>query len=142
MFEAYRGNIEYSPSRGRAVVRFLGLLGFLGSSVFPERSLGFAWSGDFTGSMLREALVVMRSSCKHDEGAVNGRSASDRWNAVGIQSAGNMEHYKCNWNASVLTRHPRNIWSSRAIEKKTEEGERGSMIIYASFLGVISAKRW
>jgi len=133
---------EYSPSRGRAAVRFPGLVGFLGSSsVLSKGSLGFAWSGDFAGSMLREALVVMRSSYKHDEGIVNGRSASDGWKAGGIQSAGNMEHYKCNWDASVLLRHQPNIWSSRAIEKKRER-ERGEHDDICKFSGSHCAKWW
>lgn len=87
------------PPGGRAVVGFLGLLGFLGSSLLSEGSFGFAGSCGLGGTMLREALVVMRSSCKHGELVVSDGLVASKLPAMescSIQRAGNIGNYKCN----------------------------------------------
>jgi hypothetical protein len=114
------------PSGGRAVVGFAWFLGFLASSLLSEGSLGFAGSCGFGGTMLREALVVMRASCKHGGIVGSDGLVASKLRAMessSIQKAGNIDRYKCNWNASVqsgINRASGALWLQK--EKKEREG--------------------
>lgn len=122
------------PSGGRAIVGFAWFLGFLASSLLSEGSLGFAGSCGFGGTMLRETLVVMRASCKHGGIVVSDGLVASTLRAMensSIQRAGNIDRYKCNWNASVQSGINRASGALR-LQKREERKGGKSMMIYAS----------
>ncbi len=84
--------------------------------------------------MLREALIVMRASCKHGGTVVSDGLVASTLRAMessSIQRAGNIDRYKCNWNASVQSGINRASGAFRLQERKERKGGK-SMMIYAS----------
>jgi hypothetical protein len=84
--------------------------------------------------VLREALIVMRASCKHGGTVVSDGLVASTLRAMessSIQRAGNIDRYKCNWNASVQSGINRASGAFRLQERKERKGGK-SMMIYAS----------